>query len=384
MFSNRIKYPLKQLTLGALGTLIVAASAPLAFADNAASTSTSETAAPIVTAVPISAQLPATGAVTIQDKTVTLKDEVIDIELHLPVISGMKDTKYQQALNANIAARAMAVANDMHKQAKEDAAAAKGVYDFRQYSVYVSFELYSDGSDAAGNVLSFKVLTYTFTGGAHGGTLAQTYNVKNTATAAQLKLKDLFGSNYKSIINKVVAAEVKAHEDLYFPDAFKTISDSQAFYVKDNKAFILFQQYEIAPYAAGMPEVAVRIPAPSNLALLPVVVNGTKVTAAGKLFVNKDGIAMAPLRALAAQLGYTLSWNTKTQSTELTKGAQWTSLTVGKDRYTYAKLAPFALGAAPVVKDNTIYVPLTFFSQVLKAQVSYGKDAVTITQVAAK
>ncbi|REE54742.1 copper amine oxidase-like protein [Paenibacillus taihuensis] len=375
MISKRFKYPLKQLTLGALGTLFIVASAPLAFADEAAVTTSNEvTAAPIVTAVPISAQLPATGGVTIQEKKLTLKEDIFDYELHLPVISGMKDAKYQQALNANIAARAMAVADGMHKQAKADAAAADGQYEFRPYSVYVSFEVYSDGSDAAGNVLSFKVLTYTYTGGAHGGTLAQTYNVKNTATASQLKLKDLFGSNYKSIINKAVAADIKKHEDIYFPDVFKTISDSQAFYVKKNKAYIIFQQYEIAPYAAGMPEVAVNIPTPSK-----IVVNGTTLTGAGKLFVNKDGFLMAPLRTLAVQLGYTLSWNTKTQSTELTKGAQWTSLTVGKDRYTYAKLAPFTLGAAPVVKDNLLYVPLTFFSQVLKAQVAYDQNAVTIT-----
>ncbi|AZN42985.1 stalk domain-containing protein [Paenibacillus albus] len=375
MFSNRFKHPLKQLTLGALGTLVIAVSAPLAYADEAAPIATTTGT---VTAVPISAQLPLSGAVTIQDKKLVTKDEVFDYELHLPVISGMKDAKYQQALNANIAARAMAVAEDLHKQAKADAAEADGSYEFRPYSVYVSFEVMSDGSDAAGNMLSFKVLTYTYTGGAHGATIAQTYNVRNAATASQVKLKDLFGSSYKTLINKAVSAEIAAHSDLYFPDTFKSISDSQAFYVKDNKGYIIFQQYEIAPYAAGMPEVAVNIPAPSNLASLPVVVNGTKVAPA-KLYVSKEGIAMAPLRSIAMQLGYTLGWNAKTQSVELTKGAQFTSLQVGKDRYTYAKMAPFKLGAAPVVKDKAIYVPLTFFSQVLKAQVAYSKDSVTIT-----
>ncbi|SEN84913.1 stalk domain-containing protein [Paenibacillus sp. OV219] len=382
MFSNRFKHPLKQLTLGALGalgTLVIAVSAPLAFADEAAPTVTTTTGT--VTAVPISAQLPASGAVKIQENKLTLKDEVFDYELHLPVISGMKDAKYQQALNANITARAMAVADGLHKQAKDDAAAAQGDYEFRPYSVYVSFELISDGSEAAGNILSFKVLTYTFTGGAHGATVTQTYNVRNSAAASQLKLKDLFGSNYKAIINKTVKAEISANPDYIFADSFKSISDNQAFYVKDNKVYFIFQQYEIAPYAVGMPEAAVNIPAPSNLASLPVVVNGTSAAAA-KLYVNKEGVAMASLRPIAVQLGYTLGWNAKTQTVELTKGAQWTSLQVGKDRYTYARMAPFTLGTAPVVNAKTIYVPLTFFSQVLKAQVAYGQDSVTITEAA--
>ncbi|SDW61052.1 hypothetical protein [Paenibacillus sp. CF384] len=75
--------------------------------------------------------------------------------------------------------------------------------------------------------MSFKVLTYTYRGGAHGETVAATYNVRNAAKASPVKLKDLFGSNYKSIVNFAVKAEIATRPDEF--DAFKSISDNQAF-----------------------------------------------------------------------------------------------------------------------------------------------------------
>ncbi|SDW45475.1 PdaC/SigV domain-containing protein [Paenibacillus sp. CF384] len=366
-----IQQPFKRITaIGAVSSLLLTLSAPLAFADQAV--------APVTTQAEVSIQA---GAVQLTSKTISDKNDYYESELTIPVISGMQDKNYQNTLNANLAARAHAELEKLKKQAKDDAAASVGVYEFRPYMFKVSYERITDGSTGAGGVLSFKMITSAYTGGAHGWTRIDTYNVRNEAKASAVKLKELFGEGYKTILNKVVNAEIAAHSDIYFPDTFKSIADNQPFYIKNGKAFLVFQQYEIAPYAAGIREIDAVIPGskpaaavPGNLSSLSLKIGGKTISGA-HLFVGKNGIAMAPLRAISAQLGYALSWNAGW--IDVDKGNQNVSLQVGKDNYATAT-AQVTLGAVPIMKDNTLYVPLSFFSKVLKVTVAYSKDAVVI------
>ena len=39
----------------------------------------------------------------------------------------------------------------------------------------------------------------------------------------------------------------------------------------------------------------------------------------------------------------------------------------------------FTLGAAPVIKNNQLYVPVSFFTKVLKAKAVYSANALTLT-----
>ncbi|WP_165822321.1 stalk domain-containing protein [Paenibacillus montanisoli] len=364
----RRKQRMKRITAaGAACMLLLSLSAPLAHADGNTQI------------FPISAEVQQASSVQVTTKTISEKTDVFEGVLHIPVISGLQDAAYQATLNANIARRAANELEALKKQAEADAASAEGVYEFRPYSMELDYKLIGDGSAKNGNVLSFKVMTWFYTGGAHGSTRVEAYNVRNEAKASAIKLKELFGAGYKSVINKAVQAEITAHEELYFPDAFKSIADNQPFYLKDGKAVIIFQEYEIAPYAVGLPEIAVALPSktapvPGKLASFSIIVNGTTLTGV-KLYVGRDGIAMAPLRQVSAKLGYGLEW--KDGQVGLHKGTQRITLQTGKDTYSADKES-LSLGAAPVVKYNTLYVPLSFFSKVLKATVTYSKDSVLI------
>ncbi|WP_232696722.1 stalk domain-containing protein [Brevibacillus daliensis] len=101
-----------------------------------------------------------------------------------------------------------------------------------------------------------------------------------------------------------------------------------------------------------------------------IVINGEKVT--GEVFGDK-GVIMVPLRTITEKLGYEVTWNQKTKTTEMTKGAQWTTVTVGQDNYNFAKMS-IKLGKAPAMKAGTTYVPLDFFEKVLQKQVVVGED----------
>ncbi|SFI99880.1 Copper amine oxidase N-terminal domain-containing protein [Paenibacillus sp. UNC496MF] len=370
--------PVKTMTAAVLGSaLLLSASAPFAFAAEAGQSPA---------AAPVAVVAQANGAVQMTTTVIKKSTDQLETDLEIPVLKGMKDAAYQNALNANIAARAKAAADAIAKQAADDYAANDGSYAFRPYGVTVKAELISNGSAAANGVLSFRVLTYTYTGGAHGGTLAETYNVRNEAKATPIKLKDLFGANYKSVVNRAVQAEMNARPDDFFADQFKSIADNQAFYIKNGVAYVIFQQYEIAPYAAGMPEVAVAIPdggaaVPAGAVKLPVVANGQNVKAV--LYAAPGDTVMAPLRSVASALGYTVSYDARTHQTKATKGNDWAKVTANLNRYGFKDMAPFTLGAAPATRNGTLYVPLDFFARVLHADLAYTKQAIILTSAPA-
>lgn len=106
-----------------------------------------------------------------------------------------------------------------------------------------------------------------------------------------------------------------------------------------------------------------------------VVINGEDVELESPIYENKDGIAMIPLREIAEKLGYKLVWNSDTQSIELTKEAQWTKVTIGKDSYNFARMM-IELGAAPELKEGKTYVPIDFLKQVLIAHTDTTMDGI--------
>jgi len=87
------------------------------------------------------------------------------------------------------------------------------------------------------------------------------YNI-DTQNDLLLNLPELFMANvdYKSIINREINRQIELNmqkgDGMYFEGdmGFKSISDKQDFYLDGDNLVICFGQYEIAPYASGMPE----------------------------------------------------------------------------------------------------------------------------------
>jgi hypothetical protein len=90
-----------------------------------------------------------------------------------------------------------------------------------------------------------------------------------------------------------------------------------------------------------------------------------------------NGFKMIPLRFVGEGLGYEVAWNQETKTAELTRGAQWTAVTIGKDNYNFAKML-IRLGAAPELVDSKTYVPQSFIEEVLKAKVEIIPEGLKI------
>ncbi|RNB61728.1 DUF3298/DUF4163 domain-containing protein [Brevibacillus gelatini] len=240
---------LKSVTSSLLGTavLLTAATAPVLAA--------SPTAAKPVPAV--QAQKPQATGVVFTPKVMSVSTKEFEGKVTIPVISGLKDKAFEAKLNADLLKEAQTGLAEGQKAGKQDAAEAKKYgWEPRPHALDISYEVHQ-----AGKLVSFSIQTYVYTGGAHGMTNVTYYTIDNQDKAKRLKLADLFqsGYDYRSIINQLIRQQIKERTaaDGYNPYSFESITDDQGFSFENGNLVIHFGQYEIAPYAAGMPSFTI-------------------------------------------------------------------------------------------------------------------------------
>lgn len=83
-----------------------------------------------------------------------------------------------------------------------------------------------------------------------------------------------------------------------------------------------------------------------------------------------DGITMVPLALPLRALGYEVTWHPETESVEISKGAQWTSIKINENAYFVNRMAASPLTSAPVIKSGRTLVPVEFFTNILKLGVT--------------
>lgn len=368
-----MKKPFKMLTIAVAGSCLLAFTPALAMAAESTAVPVAVTSEPI-TAVPISASLPDTQAVKVTTKVIEETSDLLTVKISVPVISGMLDTSYQDKLNASIEAKATKEIGELKALAADDKKSAEeNDYPFHAYELNVTYELKADGSTAAKGIVSFTVSTYEYTGGAHGGTAVEGYNIVNSQKAVELTLEQALGDGGFAAANSAVRYTISKNPDNFFPDAMTTFKiDADHTYFVDSKGIVnlVFQQYEIAPYAGGI----INIPVDATTSVGPILTLSTKDLTAGP-----NGAHYIPLRKAAEALGYKVKWSNKTQSAEISRDAQWTSVTVGKNSYIINKMAPIQLFAAPKLIKGSLYVPDEFFSKVLHLDVKNNTSTNSVT-----
>lgn len=104
-----------------------------------------------------------------------------------------------------------------------------------------------------------------------------------------------------------------------------------------------------------------------NVSKKPIVVNG-KVIKVPKAYLNKQGVVMVPLNAIAKALGMKVVRNAG-------NGPSTITYKIGVDSYkTYLQAEPIKLGTAPVWRWGVTYVPLSFFEKVVQVDYAYVTD----------
>jgi len=147
-----------------------------------------------------------------------------------------------------------------------------GVEDSYVPPVPLTFDSLATTS-AALDKLPFLNVTFTneeYTGGAHGVTAIKTF-VFDTRTGNEITLRTLFTGDYLTALSRLSLAEIKKVDPDLTTFTFAndgTLPDSKnfsAFTLKPDGMHIIFGDYQVAPYAAGQPEIVLPYTALSSV-----------------------------------------------------------------------------------------------------------------------
>ncbi|MDF2985249.1 MAG: copper amine oxidase family protein [Eubacterium sp.] len=313
-------------------------------------------------------------------------EENLSIKVIYPYLSGFSTAaKLNETIrNKNISN--IGNFNNYYKELKEELKNAGE----EMSPIGFSLESYFD-YNISGSLLSLIISTYEYTGGAHGMSYVESYNV-NTGTGATLTFDSLFkNSNYKKIILQKIYKLIDKEKELYFDDAKKTVAalnSNYQFYIDGNKLVIYFGLYELRPYAGGMPVFEINARELKGYLkddiysqminakpLEKVRFNGTSLKPQVNTYEQSYSL-MVPLQSIAKLLGYKVTWHA-------TKGwgVAGGYLKNNVNSYYSDKSEKVKLDLPPKAKGNTLYVPNTYFSEVLKEDVFYDGKALRIFKI---
>ena len=203
----------------------------------------------------------------VNDKTFNVQNDGLKLNVHVPQFENLPNKDFQKQLNDTLLKEA--------KKRKKDMIALAKSYnkDFIQYGLTpVPFE-YIETFSIIPSVYPYytiELYKYQYSGGAHGISELSYINL-NQQTSQLIRLKDLFKEqvDYIAVINEQVRQEIMRRQALgefFFTgsDGFQTIKENQPFFInKDGNLVIVFNVYEIAPYASGAIYITINL---NNLA----------------------------------------------------------------------------------------------------------------------
>jgi len=111
-------------------------------------------------------------------------------------------------------------------------------------------------------MLSLYFDAYQFTGGAHGNT-TRTSDTWDLGCGRRVTMARFFepGAMYKAYVigavNEQISAQIAAGDGMYFDDYETNVAryfNVNSFYLVPEGLVVYYQQYQIAPYASGIPE----------------------------------------------------------------------------------------------------------------------------------
>lgn len=186
--------------------------------------------------------------VAIENKNISKLQDYVKINANYPEITGMTDSKFQENLNKEIENKVTDFVKNVEKAAKDSYDSLEKMVNY--YECMVSYKYNINGS-----ILSIIMEYYSYLGGAHGITLRESMNI-DTEKGVKLQLKDLFKDkeNYKQYILKNINSEISKNPENYFSPKLDTFKENNFYLDEDGNLVIYFNQYEVAPYVAGIVE----------------------------------------------------------------------------------------------------------------------------------
>lgn len=196
--------------------------------------------------------------VAVTTRPIKSKNPLIEVDLRIPVISGIANTSVQRLINSNIENDIMEFKSQMETAAKEGSDEAKALG--KPFIPYIASNNYAITYDK-NNILSTSILYHEYVGGKNIY-IRSSYNY-DTRKGTSLGLREIFkpGSPYRTLINAEVRKQIQASPGIYPPGAaqsFKGIAEDQPYYLEGENLVIYFGFNQLAPSVAELP--VIRIP----------------------------------------------------------------------------------------------------------------------------
>ncbi len=191
------------------------------------------------------------GGIKVEEERVKEEKNYLKVDLSIPRLTIPGNRELETEINKRLYEDAQAFKEGVEKDALAtyQQLINKGV-PVTPYEAVSKYVLHNSK-----DLLSLTVNYYQYTGGAHGDYIIKPYNYQ-IKTGKPLALKDFFkeGYDYKTIINNEIKKIIAKDPQNYFTDGFKSIRDDQEFFITPQGIVVYFQVYDIAPFAAGVPE----------------------------------------------------------------------------------------------------------------------------------
>lgn len=179
------------------------------------------------------------------------KDSTIKIELSMPRFNYLKDKAFQDELNSKIETNVRNFVQQVRDIATQDAA---GGVQRMPYEANVTTEVRYQTNE----FVSLIVYYYQFTGGAHGITTFDTYNV-DLKNCKIVTLADVIKKSEERIIKDSIIKQIEERKEEFFEEDAKQLVTNEdlskrPFIIEKDGIVFKYNHYEIAPYSTGMPE----------------------------------------------------------------------------------------------------------------------------------
>lgn len=197
-------------------------------------------------------------------KEYTEEDEEKLINAKIPALENTGNTELEKRINYEIMLKINEVLDEAEKRAakyKEAVIETGGrEEDYQPINIQVDYKVgYSNEKIVSFIILKSETLASAYTEMYY-------YNI-DIENGKKLNLRDIFGNEYKEIVNEAIYKEIekrsKNQNNIYFTEengGFKGIENEyQNFYInQDGKVVIVFEKYEIAPGYMGIQEFEIK------------------------------------------------------------------------------------------------------------------------------
>lgn len=177
--------------------------------------------------------------------------DLIEVSIVRPALSSSASGKINEYYDTLYVQKKKEWNGEIAEFAKEDKNNASHTNgEFVPYTVHEDFESMLDSE----KILSIKRVCEIYSGGAHGNRelACETFR-KDTGERITLSVL-LPNTDIKTLFLPYVNAQIDAHPDTYFEDAkalADELFDENAFYLTKDSIAVLYQPYDLAPYAVG-------------------------------------------------------------------------------------------------------------------------------------